>query len=105
VSHCGWNSTTEGVRNGVPILCWPYFADQFANRSYICDIWMTGLAVTRGEDGVVTKEELISKLELVINDDGIAERVRMLRDAARRSLSKGGSSYENFLKFVSLLAE
>jgi hypothetical protein len=62
---------------------------------------MTGLAVTRGEDGVVTKEELISKLELVINDDGIAERVRMLRE----SLNKGGSSYENFLKFVNLLAE
>ncbi|KAM0929477.1 hypothetical protein ACQ4PT_001552 [Festuca glaucescens] len=105
VSHCGWNSTTEGVRNGVPILCWPYFADQSASRSYICDVWMTGLAVTPGEDGVVTKEELISKLELVINDEGIADRVRMLRDAAGRSLSKGGSSYENFLKFVNLLAE
>jgi UDP:flavonoid glycosyltransferase YjiC (YdhE family) len=105
VSHCGWNSTTEGVRNGVPILCWPYFADQFANRSYICDIWMTGLAVTPGEDGVVTKKELIRKLELVISDEGIAERVGTLRDAARGSLNEGGSSYENFQRFVNLLAE
>ncbi|KQK13117.1 hypothetical protein BRADI_1g08177v3 [Brachypodium distachyon] len=105
VSHCGWNSTTEGVRNGVPILCWPYFADQFANRSYICDIWMTGLAVAAGEDGVVTKEEVRSKLEQVIGDEGIGERARVLRDAARSSIVEGGSSYENFKKFIDLLME
>ncbi|KAK3149296.1 hypothetical protein QOZ80_3AG0215490 [Eleusine coracana subsp. coracana] len=28
MSHCGWNSTMEGVRNGVPFVCWPYFCDQ-----------------------------------------------------------------------------
>ncbi|XP_044467821.1 UDP-glycosyltransferase 83A1-like [Mangifera indica] len=38
VSHCGWNSTMEGVSNGLPFLCWPYFGDQFINQSYICDI-------------------------------------------------------------------
>jgi UDP:flavonoid glycosyltransferase YjiC (YdhE family) len=105
LSHCGWNSTTEGVRNGVPILCWPYFADQFANRSYICDIWMTGMAVTPGEDGVVTKEEVKNKLSQVIGNEGIAERTRKLMDAARISLSEVGSSYENFKRFVDLLIE
>ena len=38
VSHCGWNSTVDGVTNGVPFLCWPYFADQFLNGTYICDV-------------------------------------------------------------------
>ena len=105
VSHCGWNSTMEGVRNGVPILCWPYFVDQFANRSYICDIWRTGLAVTPGEDGVVMKEEVAVKLGQVIGDEGIAERAGMLRDAARKCLGNGGSSYENLKRFVDLLSE
>lgn len=95
----------EGVRNGVPILCWPYFVDQFANRSYVCDIWRTGLAVAPGDDGVVTKEEVNTKLEQIIGDQGIAERARVLKDAARRSVSVGGSSYQNFKKFVSLLSE
>ncbi|KAF7074742.1 hypothetical protein CFC21_079569 [Triticum aestivum] len=105
VSHCGWNSTMEGVRNGVPIVCWPYFSDQFANQSYICDIWRTGLDVTHGDDGVVTKEEVKDKLERLTGDKGIAERARMLRDAARKSVNEGGSSYENFKRFVDLLTE
>jgi hypothetical protein len=66
---------------------------------------MTGLAVTPGENGVVTKDEVTSKLEQIIGDKGIAERVRTLRVAAHSSLSEGGSSYENFKGFVNLLSK
>jgi hypothetical protein len=96
----------EGVRNGVPFLCWSRLkVDQYTNRSYICDIWRIGLAVSPGEDGVVTKEEVDTKLEQVMGDHGIAERARVLRDAARRSLGEGGTSYEKFKRFISLLKE
>ncbi|CAL4936047.1 unnamed protein product [Urochloa decumbens] len=105
VSHCGWNSTMEGVRNGVPFLCWPYFCEQFLNRSYITNVWRTGLAVSRNADGIVTKEELRSKVEQVVGDAEIRERARLFKDAARRCVSEGGSSYENFKKLVSLLNE
>lgn len=96
----------EGVRNGVPFLCWPYFCDQHLDRSYICDIWKTGLEVSHGEDGIVTKEEVSSKVERVVLDQGILERARVLKDAAWKCISEdGGSSYENFNKFVDLLRE
>jgi UDP:flavonoid glycosyltransferase YjiC (YdhE family) len=95
----------EGVRNGVPFLCWPYFTDQFLNESYICNVWRTGLVVAPGADGVVTKEELSGKVERVIGDEGIRERVDTLRDAARGSIAEGGSSRQNFNKFVELLKE
>ncbi|GJR56509.1 UDP-glycosyltransferase 83A1-like protein [Tanacetum coccineum] len=49
-SHCGWNSTIEGVTNGLPFLCWPYFADQFHNETYICDIWKTGFGFSKNEE-------------------------------------------------------
>jgi hypothetical protein len=92
MSHSGWNSTLEGMRNGVPFVCWPYFTDQFQNESYICNVWRTGLVVVPGPDGAVTKEELSGKVERVLGDDGIRERVRALRDAARRSIAEGGLS-------------
>ncbi|XP_047066963.1 UDP-glycosyltransferase 83A1-like [Lolium rigidum] len=106
VSHCGWNSTMEGVRNGMPFLCWSRLkVDQYTNRSYVCDIWRTGLAVSPSEDGVVTKEEVSAKVEHVIGDHGIANRARILGDAARSTLGEGGSSHENFNRFIGLLME
>ncbi|CAN6286776.1 unnamed protein product [Urochloa humidicola] len=105
VSHCGWNSTMEGVRSGVPFLCWPYFAEQFLDRNYVTEVWRTGLAVSHNADGVVTKEELRSKVEQVVGDAEIRERVRLFKDAAWRCISEGGSSNDNFKKLVSLLSE
>ena len=52
LSHCGWNSTLKGISMGVPFLCWPYFADQFHNKSYICDAWKIGLGLTPDEKRV-----------------------------------------------------
>nr|CAB3493180.1 unnamed protein product [Digitaria exilis] len=105
VSHCGWNSTMEGVRNGVPFVCWPYFCDQYLDRSYITNVWRVGLAVSPSADGIVTKEELRSKVEQVLGDDDIKERARLFMDASRRSIRGSGSSFENFIKFVDLLSE
>ncbi|CAN6315210.1 unnamed protein product [Urochloa humidicola] len=106
VSHCGWNSTMEGVRNGVSFLCWPYFCDQYLNRSYVTNVWRTGLAVSPDADGIVTKEELRSKEEQVVGGDAeVKERAQLFKDAARRCVSEGGSSYENFKKLVNLLNE
>ncbi|CAL4936049.1 unnamed protein product [Urochloa decumbens] len=105
VSHCGWNSTMEGVRNGVPFLCWPYFCDQYLNRSYITNVWKTGLALSPNADGIIAKEELRNKVEEVVGDGEIKERVRLFKDAARRCVSEGGSSFENFERLVNLLSE
>ncbi|KAI7733549.1 hypothetical protein M8C21_005037 [Ambrosia artemisiifolia] len=30
-THSGWNSTMESIVQGLPMVCWPYFADQLVN--------------------------------------------------------------------------
>lgn len=34
-SHFGWNLTVEGISEGVPLICQPYFGDQRVNSRYL----------------------------------------------------------------------
>ncbi|KAK9176383.1 hypothetical protein WN944_028400 [Citrus x changshan-huyou] len=100
LSHCGWNSTMEGVSNGIPFLCWPYFADQFLNESYICDIWKVGLKLDKDESGIITGEEISNKLVQVLGDQNFKARALELKEKAMSSVREGGSSYKTFQNFL-----
>jgi hypothetical protein len=104
VTHCGWNSTVESIRNGVPMLCWPYFTDQFTNQIYICDIWRIGLKMvqTCGE-GIVTKEIMVERLKELLLDEGIKERVQRLKEFAETNMSEEGESTSNLNAVVELM--
>ncbi|KAG2545776.1 hypothetical protein PVAP13_9KG231455 [Panicum virgatum] len=105
MTHCGWNSTMEGVLHGVPFLCCPYFADQFCNQSYVCNVWKTGLKLCANEQGVVTKEEIKDKVVQLLGDEDIKARAVMWKNKACASIREGGSSHENLLELVKLLQE
>ncbi|KAG5016668.1 hypothetical protein JHK85_022804 [Glycine max] len=61
ISHCGWNSTVEGVCGGIPFLCWPFAKDQLVNKSYVCDVWKIGLGLDKDENGIISKGEIRKK--------------------------------------------
>ncbi|XP_078179730.1 UDP-glycosyltransferase 83A1-like [Carex rostrata] len=105
ISHCGWNSTLEGVRNGLPFLCWPYFTDQFCNQSYICNVWKNGLKMEADESGIVSRARVRDKVEELVASEEIARRVQELKELAWKNLSEGGTSCENFKNFVNLMRE
>ncbi|XP_009397258.2 UDP-glycosyltransferase 83A1 [Musa acuminata AAA Group] len=101
LSHCGWNSTMEGVWNGVPFLCWPYFTDQFLDQVYICDVWKIGLSLNADDEGTeISREQIRVKLEELLGDEGIKARAMMWKDIARKSVGEGGSSYKNMKRIV-----
>ncbi|KAJ3554961.1 hypothetical protein NM688_g2831 [Phlebia brevispora] len=37
VTHCGFNSLIESIASGVPMICWPYQADQPVNAMYLTE--------------------------------------------------------------------
>ncbi|BAT83298.1 hypothetical protein VIGAN_04042700, partial [Vigna angularis var. angularis] len=101
VSHCGWNSSIEGICSGVPFLCWPLVKDQFANKSYICDVWKVGLRLDKDENGFVSKEEITKKVEQLFGDEGIKARSLKLKELTLNNVVEGGHSSQNLKSFIS----
>ncbi|KAK1438921.1 hypothetical protein QVD17_04734 [Tagetes erecta] len=100
LSHCGWNSTLEGVTNGVPFLCWPYFSDQFHNATYTCDIWRTGLGFEKDEAGIIPRDEIKTKVELLLNDKTYKVNALDIKEKVMTTVSKGGCSHGNLNSFI-----
>ncbi|KAI4352474.1 hypothetical protein L6164_006724 [Bauhinia variegata] len=105
ISHCGWNSTIEGLCNGVPFLCWPYFCDQFFNKHYICDEWKVGLGFDLDEEGIVSSEEIKKKVDQLLDDENIRTRSVKLKEMLMSNIAEGTRTSENFKKFVKWLKE
>ncbi|KAJ0747810.1 putative UDP-glucuronosyl/UDP-glucosyltransferase [Helianthus annuus] len=106
VTHCGWNSTLEGVTSGVTMLTWPMGADQFANAMLLVDRLGVGKRVCgSGPESVPNPLELARLLDESLNVDR-PERVKVkeLSRAAIKAI-KEGTSVTNLNTFVKLLYE
>ncbi|XP_047325469.1 UDP-glycosyltransferase 72B1-like [Impatiens glandulifera] len=102
LSHCGWNSTLESLVHGVPIIAWPLYAEQMMNASAL-----TGelrVAVRPAEEGeVIGREEVERVIRMLMEgEEGkiIRKRTKEMKVSAARSLSNGGSSFEELSSVV-----
>ncbi|KAJ4716869.1 Glycosyltransferase [Melia azedarach] len=102
LTHCGWNSTLESICEGVPLMCWPFFAEQQTNCLYSCTKWGIGIEI----DGDV-KREKVERLvrELMEGEKGKEMRSRSMewKKKAEASTRPGGPSYNNFEELVKYL--
>ncbi|KAD6795965.1 hypothetical protein E3N88_06861 [Mikania micrantha] len=103
--HKGSAKAQKGVSNGVPFLCWPYFAEQYFNKTYICDIWKTCVGLNKDDAGIVTREEIKSKVEELLSNNIIKENALTLQERVINSLQSGNSSNQNFKNFIDWIKE
>ncbi|MFS7985665.1 putative cyanohydrin beta-glucosyltransferase [Helianthus anomalus] len=99
LTHRGWNSTLESISSGVPVLCWPFFADQQTNCRYSCVEWGIGMEI----DANVKREKVEAQVREII--DGTKGKMMKakaleLKTKAKNVVTIGGSSYLNFDKLV-----
>ncbi|XP_074567932.1 hydroquinone glucosyltransferase-like [Curcuma longa] len=97
LSHCGWNSTLESVKAGVPIIAWPLFAEQRQNAVMLAEGAKIALRLRAAEDGLVPREEVARVVkELMEGEEGKAARRRVsgLQEEALRGLEEGGAALE-----------
>lgn len=104
VTHGGWNSTTEGLTSGVPMVVFPQFSDQITNAKMVEEVWGCGIRVRVNEEGCVEREEIRRCVEMVMGETERGATVRMKaekwRASALAAVGDGGSSEENFEAFI-----
>ncbi|XP_002519442.3 UDP-glycosyltransferase 73C3 [Ricinus communis] len=109
LTHCGWNSTLEGISAGLPMVTWPLFADQFCNERLVVDVLKIGVEVGAkvtirwGQEekiGVTVKKENVTRAINRLMDEGEEseerrERAKELSRMAKEAMEEKGSSYLN----------
>ncbi|KAK9110727.1 hypothetical protein Sjap_018787 [Stephania japonica] len=95
LTHSGWNSTIESIGEGVPMICWPFFAEQQTNCRFVCSDWANGIEIESDvrRDGVERKVREMMKGE---RGKVLREKALEWREKARVAVKPGGSSYINF---------
>ncbi|XP_058772275.1 7-deoxyloganetin glucosyltransferase-like [Vicia villosa] len=99
LTHCGWNSITESVCAGVPMLCWPFIGDQLTNSRLICNELEVGIEI----DTNVKREEVEKFVnELMVGEKGkkMRHKVMQLKKKANENTNPAGCSYMNLDKVI-----
>ncbi|WMV44630.1 hypothetical protein MTR67_038015 [Solanum verrucosum] len=102
LTHCGWNSTLEGISCGVPMITFPMFAEQFYNEKFIVNILKIGVRVGVEEEknGVLVNKDQVKSAINQLMDKGLEgeerrKRAKELVHISKKAIQEEGSSYLN----------
>ncbi|XP_042016646.1 7-deoxyloganetic acid glucosyl transferase-like [Salvia splendens] len=98
LTHSGWNSTLEGIVIGVPMLCWPYFADQTTNSRFVSEVWEIGLDMKDTCDRVLI-ERMVREV-MGVRREELLKKACGMANLAKKAICEGGSSYMNLNRLI-----
>ncbi|KAL6896755.1 hypothetical protein ACP4OV_007327 [Aristida adscensionis] len=101
LTHCGWNSSLEAAVEGVPMVCWPFFADQQINSRFVGAVWKTGLDMKDVCDRAVVE----SMVREAMTSGEIRASAQALAEQVRHDTASEGSSEKEFRRLVQFIKE
>ncbi|CAE6376554.1 unnamed protein product [Rhizoctonia solani] len=86
LSHGGWNSSTEALVRGVPMIFWPFASDQPTNAMQIATVHDCGFELLQVRTGAAQSRAYQNgrETEIVGTDDGVGREIKEILQ-----LSKG----------------
>ncbi|XP_023535015.1 7-deoxyloganetin glucosyltransferase-like [Cucurbita pepo subsp. pepo] len=100
LTHSGWNSTLESIVSGVPMLCWPFFAEQQTNCRYCCTEWGIGMEI----DTNVKREDIQEQVKELMEGHGGKEMRKRAGEwkklVAEAATPDTGSSFRNLNNLI-----
>ncbi|XP_009360573.1 UDP-glycosyltransferase 708G1-like [Pyrus x bretschneideri] len=103
LSHCGWNSLSEALWNGVRVLAWPQHGDQKVNADLVERIglgtWDKSWGWGDGEM-LVKAEDIAQRVSEIMGNDLLKLQALHIRDNARRAVEDGGSSTKSLTALI-----
>ncbi|KAF5748557.1 anthocyanidin 3-O-glucosyltransferase 7-like [Tripterygium wilfordii] len=103
ITHCGYQSMFESVAGGVPLICRPFWGEQFMNATMAQDVWGIGLRV---EGDVLTKSGLLECFEIILEHERgreMREKIKSLKEVAVEAAAPNGAAAKDFETFVELI--
>ncbi|KAJ1268019.1 hypothetical protein BS78_07G104900 [Paspalum vaginatum] len=102
VTHCGWNSTLEAIMSGLPMICWPLYAEQSMNKVFMVEEMRIAVEM-EGYQEFVKAEEVEAKVRLVMDTEKgkmLRDRIAVAKEKAMEAINEGGSSDGAFADFL-----
>uniref|UniRef100_A0A7C9AU88 Uncharacterized protein n=1 Tax=Opuntia streptacantha TaxID=393608 RepID=A0A7C9AU88_OPUST len=95
LTHCGWNSTLESICNGIPMICWPFFAEQQTNCWFCCKKWGIGMEIDANVERGVVERQVRELMEGQKGKEMRKKAEEWKRYAQEAAVPPNGSSYSN----------
>ncbi|XP_062097454.1 7-deoxyloganetin glucosyltransferase-like [Humulus lupulus] len=97
LTHSGWNSTIESISSGVPVICWPFFAEQQTNCRYSCREWGIGMEI----EGEVLRGKVEKLVRELMSDSEKAKDMKK-RALELKKLAEEASFGPESLSYINL---